>query len=116
MREVPFDEGYPSYGEDRDWCARLLVAGHPLHWVPGAVVLHHQQLDLPRFVRKHVQYGEGAYRFRHSNPDFRRLEPPDFYVGLLRSAAGHGATIAAAVCLAQVATAAGFAAQAISGR
>jgi glycosyltransferase involved in cell wall biosynthesis len=115
LREIPFDERFPSYGEDRDWCARLLAAGHTLHWEAGAVVLHHQRLDLGRFVRKHVQYGEGAYRFRRSNPSAGRLEPAAFYVGLLRTAAGRGVSTAAAVCLAQAATAAGFAAAALTG-
>jgi len=114
LREIPFDEGFPSYGEDRDWCARLREAGHRLAWVPGAVVCHHQRLDLAHFVEKHARYGRGAYRFRRSNPAFGRLEPAGFYVSLVRSAAGRGAGTAAAVCLAQAATAAGFLREAVA--
>jgi glycosyltransferase involved in cell wall biosynthesis len=115
LRAVPFDEGYPGYGEDRDWCARLRMAGHRLAWAQSAVVVHHQRLDLERFVRKHARYGRGAYRFRRSNPAFSHLEPAEFYVSMVRRAAGGGASTAAAVCLAQAATATGFLHEAISG-
>lgn len=114
LREIPFDEGFPSFGEDRDWCARLREAGHRLAWVPGAVVVHHQRLDLATFLGKHARYGRGAYRFRRSNPAYGRLEPPGFYVSLLGRAAGRGAGTAAAVCLAQAATAAGVLREAVA--
>ena len=43
LRALPFDADYPaSGGEDRDWCARLIEAGHELSFVPDALVTHHQ--------------------------------------------------------------------------
>jgi GT2 family glycosyltransferase len=114
LDQIPFDEGYPgSGGEDRDWCARLIDAGHQLVLVPDARVDHHQRLTLGAFWRKHAAYGRGARMFhrRHGFPDSKA---PSFHAGLVRDAFRRGPAVGALVCLAQVATAAGFARQAVS--
>ena len=118
LLEVPFDERFPLYAEDRDWCARLHAAGHGYVWVAEAVVFHRLELDLLGFLRKHERYGRGAFRFRRANASFRRLEPPSFYAGLVRDAARTDGALAALVCAAQVATAVGFVHEALrpSGR
>lgn len=114
LGEVPFDERFPLYAEDRDWCARLHAAGHEYVWVPEAVVVHHLELDLTGFLRKHERYGRGAFRFRRANAAFRRLEPPSFYAGLVRDAARTDVRVAALVLAAQLATAVGFVHEALS--
>lgn len=107
---MPFDERYPAAaGEDREWCARLLQAGHVLQYESGAVVVHHQRLDLVSFIRQQVRYGRGAFRFRRLGGRRRPLERPSFYAALLRRGFAEGPAAGALVCVAQVATAAGFA-------
>jgi GT2 family glycosyltransferase len=111
-----FDEGYAGAGgEDRDWCARLVAAGHTIKLVPEAVVRHHQELSLLEFWRKHAGYGRGArvFRRRHSAPPTRR---PWFRLLLVRSAFRRGSRVGALVCLAQVATAAGYLAELLGER
>ena len=85
LRELPFDEGYPaSGGEDRDWCARLMGAGHALSFVPDAMVVHHQELTIASFMRKHAGYGRGArmFRRRHGSPDTKAVRA--FHARLIR--------------------------------
>ena len=105
---LPFDERYPlAAGEDRDWCARLLAAGHTLVHAPGALVDHHQELSAAAFWRRQVRYGHGAYRFhRTGGPG---LAHPRFYVGLVRRGFSAGPAAGVLVCAAQVATAIGMA-------
>lgn len=116
LRDVPFDERFRGFGEDRDWCARLVAAGYSLIVEPAAVVRHHQSLDLRRFWRKHVVYGRGAYDFRRLSAAPRRFEPAGFYADLVRKGFESGPAVGALVSLAQVATAAGFARQAVADR
>lgn len=60
-----FDERFPrAAAEDRDFCDRAFVLGHPLVHVHGAVVDHFHDLDLRRFVRQHVNYGRGSATYR----------------------------------------------------
>jgi glycosyltransferase involved in cell wall biosynthesis len=114
---VPFDESYPlAAGEDRDWCSRLVGSGRTLAFVPEALVRHHQELTPAGFWRQQVRYGRGAYRFRAGQGTLRRPEPPAFYLGLLRRGFADGVRAGLLVGLAQVATAAGVAAEAAAAR
>ncbi|MGQ0483100.1 MAG: glycosyltransferase family 2 protein [Pseudonocardia sp.] len=114
LRAVPFDERYPlAAGEDRDWCARLLAAGHPLLFAPEALVRHHQELTPAGFWRQQVRYGRGGYRFRADHRTLLRPEPAGFYTGLLRRGFAEGPRAGLLVGLAQVATAVGMAREAI---
>ena len=115
LLELPFDERYRTYGEDRDWCARLRATGQTIRWVPGATVVHHQDLDLAGFLRKHARYGRGAHRFRTGHPAARGLDPA-FYSGLATRASRDGALTVALTVVAQGATALGFLSEAISSR
>jgi GT2 family glycosyltransferase len=63
LPDVAFDETY-RYGEDRDWCARIVAAGYSLRVEPRAVVVHSQNLSLSTFVRQQFGYGRGSGRFR----------------------------------------------------
>jgi glycosyltransferase involved in cell wall biosynthesis len=108
---VPFDESFPdAAGEDRDWCARAVAAGIPPAYVPGAVVVHRQQLDPAGFLRQQLRYGRGATRFRRRAPD-RHLARPGFYAGLARAGFREGPRVGALVLAAQGATAAGILAE-----
>ena len=105
---VPFDESYRrAAAEDRDWCARLVAAGHSLRSQPSARILHQPHLTLSSFLRRQVRYGEGAYRFRSKAG--RGLEPTRFYAALVRRAFRRGFTVGVLVALAQIATALGWA-------
>lgn len=110
---VPFDESFTHASEDRDWSSRVVAAGYVLVLEPSAIVLHRQQLTLRRFWGQHVRYGRGAYRFRRLHPDARLLERPGFYLGLLRRGFRHSGATGALIAIAQVATAVGFAREAL---
>ncbi|HEV2819938.1 MAG TPA: glycosyltransferase [Solirubrobacteraceae bacterium] len=115
LLRLPFDEGYPlAAGEDRDWCARLLAAGHTLVHVPRAVVDHHQEVSAAAFWRRQVRYGRGAYRFHRARGP--GLAHPRFYAGLVRRGFAAGPAVGILVCAAQVATAIGMALAAREGR
>ncbi len=116
-RHVPFDESYPlAAGEDREWCRRLAEHGYELVAAPSALVVHHQELTPAGFWRQQVRYGRGAYRFHRNATSGTHLQPPRFYVDLLRRALAQGPTTAALVGVAQVATAVGMASEALADR
>lgn len=116
LREIPFDEGYPlAAGEDRAWCRRLAARGFELGYEPSAIVHHRQQLTARGFWRQHVRYGRGAFRFGRDQ-DSRLPSRGGLYPHLVGSAFSRGRRVGALVCAAQVATAAGFAAEAIAAR
>jgi glycosyltransferase involved in cell wall biosynthesis len=112
LRDIEFDESY-RYGEDRDWCARVIRAGHSLTAEPRAVVVHRQNLDVSAFLRQQFGYGRGAYRFRRRHERIGRFEPPGFYTGLLGRGFEQGVMPGMLVGVAQAATAAGFVAEAL---
>jgi glycosyltransferase involved in cell wall biosynthesis len=109
---IPFDEGFPdAAGEDRDWCARLIAAGHSLVSEPEAVVVHRQQLRFGDFWRQQVRYGRGAFRFRRRSGGGRGFESPGFYARLVGRGFRRGLRPGILVCIAQIATAVGFVAE-----
>lgn len=112
---VPFDESFPlAAGEDRDWCRRLAQADIALAWEPAAWVDHHQDLTLRGFWRQQSRYGRGAHRWQRDQPSGDRLQPPRFYVDLLRRGFAQGPRTGALVVLAQAATATGLAREALT--
>jgi GT2 family glycosyltransferase len=117
LAKLPFDEAYSgSGGEDRDWCARLLASGSAIKVVPNAIVIHHQELTPPAFWRKHAGYGRGARLFRrtHSSPDTDLAR--GFHAHLIATSFRRGPAIGVSVCLAQLATAWGYAVEALRER
>lgn len=107
LEDVPFDESYRrAAAEDRDWCVRLIDAGHTLRLQPSARVLHQPNMTLSSFLRRQVRYGQGAYRFRRKAD--RPLEPLGFYAALVRRGFAHGFAVGVLVSLAQLATALGW--------
>ena len=115
-RAVAFDERYGPGGEDRDWCARLVASGRKLVWEPAAVVHHEQDLTLVRFLRKHANWGRGAFRFRRTHPAVPPRKSSAFYGGLVRRGFQSGMAAGLCVCLAQVAAAAGYFEAALTDR
>jgi GT2 family glycosyltransferase len=113
LRQVQFDPRYAFAGGDRDWCSRVAAAGFDLVHEPPAVVLHRQRLTLGSFWRQHVAYGRGAFRFRSSRGSPLRLERPGFYGSLATRAAAEGPRVALLVGMAEAATAAGYAREAL---
>jgi len=113
LAAVPFDETYGPGGEDRDWCARVLASGRRIAWQPGAVVAHHQELTLQAFLRKHVNWGRGARQFRRAQPSASAMPGPGFYAALLRRGFEQGTATGLLVLLAQLATAVGYADEAL---
>ena len=89
-----FDEsgGFdPSFrtSEDRDFCDRWMLRGHPLVYAPEAIVYHHHHLTLTAFCRQHFHYGRGARRFYRvrAQRGRSRLKPDfQFYISVCRRA------------------------------
>jgi GT2 family glycosyltransferase len=111
LLELPFEEYYVNSGADRDWCVRLAERGYSLVLAPRAVIDHRQTLDLGRFWRKHHEYGRGSARF-HRKQDVG-FEHSGFYFGLVREGFRRGVRVGLAVGLSQLATATGFAREAL---
>lgn len=110
--EVPFDERYAdAAGEDRDWCERLSVRGYRIVRT-GATVVHRQQPTLGGYLSRHARYGRGSYRYHRTRG--RSLERPGFYVGLLRDGFREGPAVGVLVAVAQLATAFGYAREALA--
>jgi len=100
-------------GEDRDLCERWREQGYGLSYEPAAVVYHAHDLTLRRFWRQHFHYGRAALYFHRQRSRRVELEPPAFYLQLLRYAFSEGrgfAALRAAMLLAlsQAANAAGY--------
>ena len=120
-----FDDSFPlAAGEDRDFGLRAKAAGHPLVFVPGAVVQHHHGMTLGRFFRQQRNYGRGAFHLRkrlseqgEQAPGFEGLR---FYGGMLSYPFRHRSpqplARAALLGLSQVAMVAGFAQEAVQRR
>jgi glycosyltransferase involved in cell wall biosynthesis len=103
--------------EDREFCNRWVRLGHPLLYVPAAVIYHAHVLDFHRFCRQHFSYGRGAYYFRElmrQESDERvHLEPVSFYANLLRfpfarPRASRAVRVSLLLGVAQLANASGF--------
>ncbi len=113
-----FDSGFRRPGaEDRDFCDRWLHRGFAATYAPEVVVRHTHPLDLATFWRQHFNYGRGACRF-HQARSIRlgtaiRIEPPAFYLNLVRHPlAGRrqapAALLVALMAVSQIANGVGF--------
>jgi GT2 family glycosyltransferase len=122
LRVGGFDEHFRlAAAEDRDFCARWLASGRDIVVADDAVVEHAHDLNLASFFAQHFAYGRGAYDFRsRDTTGSRSLGSPLFYLSLvadpLRTGRPRAVRLSAALVLSQVATAAGYAAEAIDVR
>ena len=116
-----FDEAFPlAAGEDRDLCDRWTRAGGRLVRVPDAVVGHAHALTLAGYWRQHLHYGRGAYhvhRLLAERSGAGERLGAAFYAGLLGAPFGRGGGAravahAALLGLSQLATTAGYVAEA----
>jgi GT2 family glycosyltransferase len=113
-----FDSSYPrAAAEDRDLCDRWLRAGHALVYAPEAIVYHYHPLRGRSYLSQHFRYGRGAFAFWRAkgrrSGERVRVEPPHFYLNLLRFAFRQPGllrpwTVAALLAVSQIANAAGF--------
>ncbi len=60
-----WDEGYPGYWVDSDWCFRVRKAGWQVFCVPRSTIIHHEQNRSGRkkSARRIWMFHYGAYRF-----------------------------------------------------
>lgn len=79
--------------EDRDLCDRWRLRHWPLLYVPAAVVAHAPNLTARRFWQQHFRYGRGAHGYhlarRARGEPPVPVEPPAFYLNLVRHLAAH---------------------------
>lgn len=113
-----FDED-ERYAEDRELCERWIAAGHRFVSTPDALVVHMRTLDLREFMGQHYGYGRGAFAFNGVQSTERRSgDRIAVLKGLARESLGHHdahsrLAVAAYLVLSQIATAAGFAREAV---
>jgi GT2 family glycosyltransferase len=111
LAELPFDESFPrAAGEDRDWSERAAARGAAPLPVPAALVVHRPGLRATSFLRQQFEYGRGGARYRAAGGG-RGFGPAGFYAGLLRRGFAAGPASGVLVLAAQLATAAGVAAE-----
>ncbi len=112
-----FDESYRIASEDRDFGDRWLAANLPLAYARDAVVYHHWAFSFSSFCRRHFAYGRGGAHYQWTRALHGRgrvrVEPPRFYLDLLRYPWRHSEihsplAVTALLTLSQVAVAAGF--------
>jgi GT2 family glycosyltransferase len=114
LQAVRFDPAFPrAAAEDRDWCARLAEAGHPLVFEDAAPVYHHAPLGFGEYLRRHFRYGAGARSYRRRHGGHAPRQPAASYAALLQRSFAHGTRVGAATVLAQAATACGYAVAAL---
>jgi len=107
LERLPFDESFPAAaGEDRDWGERAARAGAAPQFVPDALVVHQNGMQIGEFLRQQYRYGRGAARYRQVASG-RRPGSIAFYLGLIRAGFRAGMAPALLVCAAQAATLAG---------
>jgi GT2 family glycosyltransferase len=112
-----FDPRY-RYAEDREFCERWIRSGRRFAGAPDAIVDHMRTLSARQFVRQHHGYGRGAWAFRRA-----RESGGGDTAGVLRqmaregrrASAGRGSVrVAAYLTLSQLATASGYAREAVA--
>jgi glycosyltransferase involved in cell wall biosynthesis len=107
-----FDERYTVGGEERDLNYRLWLQKARLTFAPHAVVQHHANPTLGRFLCQQFIYGRGARRFYRQVPRPAPL-PLSFYRHLFRSfgqgrPAAHRTAMATALLASQCAVICGY--------
>jgi glycosyltransferase involved in cell wall biosynthesis len=110
------EEYVRAAAEDRELCNRWHAQRRPMVTAAEAVVRHRHDLTFGEFVRQHYNYGVGARQFRAAiaarNGDRVRVEPPAFYIGLLKAPLRRhglrGLAHSGLIALAQLANAIGF--------
>ncbi len=84
-----FDTSFPNAAaEDREFCDRWLLYGHPIRYAPEVLIHHAHPLAFRMFWRQHYNYGSSAFRFHHiralRSKSGIHMEPLSFYLDLLK--------------------------------
>jgi len=83
-----FSAAFPiAAAEDRDFCDRWTAAGGVISQAEQPACFHAHELNLISFWQQHWNYGCGAHKLhqtRNSRGESTRIEPPGFYLNLLR--------------------------------
>jgi GT2 family glycosyltransferase len=73
------DEGFFVYWVDADWCARMRDGGWRIDAVPGARVIHDENLKSGRRTRRRtrmiIDFHRGAYRYYRKHHVRHALSP-----------------------------------------
>lgn len=79
-----WDEGYPGYFVDTDWCYRLRRSDIKVYCVPAARIVHHEQnkRTRKRSPQRIWMFHQGAYRFYRKNMTLGWLDPRAVLAGL----------------------------------
>jgi len=81
-----WDESYHSYWVDADWCKRIQLAGGQIYYIPGAVIIHHEQnhRSMKKSPLRIIKFHSGAFRFYSKHYTRGKLDPRRmFAAGLL---------------------------------
>ncbi len=63
-----FDESFPLYFEDADWCVRLRAFGYRLEYVPDAMIVHYHGVSSTRsgeLSTRRLEVSEARYAEKH---------------------------------------------------
>ncbi|HKV58248.1 MAG TPA: mycofactocin biosynthesis glycosyltransferase MftF [Ktedonobacteraceae bacterium] len=68
-----------TFGEDVDFCRRLLLSGSSIRYEPRGIVLHDYRTTLPGFVKTRISYASAEAALLKRHPTERRvlLLPPE---------------------------------------
>ncbi len=113
-----FNATFPfAAAEDREFSDRWLYHGGQMACAPEAIAYHTHALTVQAFWRQHLNYGRGAFHFHRARvsrwQEQVRVEPPSFYLGMLRycfsqTQGRRALSLAALLLMSQVANAVGF--------
>ena len=116
-----FDESF-RYAEDREICARWIRSGRRFVHAPEALVAHMRALRVDHFLRQHYGYGRGAWSFRRAlDRHGEKAGRPPIFAELVvqarrRGIRSSGIAVGGYLCLAELATAAGYVREAVGQR
>ncbi|MGF1453213.1 MAG: glycosyltransferase family 2 protein [Opitutales bacterium] len=106
-----FDPSFPlAAGEDRAFCRMAIRQARALRQNPEARATHFHHLGLTNFLRQHYRYGQGARQLEHAFGPEALLNRQQRWSFFSHCLAEPTAQRIVAICLAQVATRAGYAA------
>src|SRR5579884_822004 len=76
-----------NFGEDVDFCRRLLLSGYEILYLPQGTAFHDYRTDLPGFLKTRVSYASAEAALVQRHPETRRVlfVPPEqgLFAGLV---------------------------------
>jgi N-acetylglucosaminyl-diphospho-decaprenol L-rhamnosyltransferase len=82
-----WDEGYPGYFVDTDWCYRLKQSAVPIYCIPDARITHHEQnhRGKKRSPSRIWMFHMGAFRYYRRHKTIGWLDPRSLFAGVALS-------------------------------